>query len=108
MHSEKSRKGLTELKVISTPDTRICAVYKYEDDCIIITFELISDDAPNILSKDNLDATAYEVGGIKHYLMQNNDRWTVAWVEGSLECSIATSLKETVLRQIVDSIYYGG
>lgn len=55
--------------------------------------------------KDEESVSAYEAGGITHYLMSNNDTNTGAWMNGPFECSISGYVSQDVIREMVASIY---
>lgn len=47
-------------------------------------------------------------GGMEHYLFRGSDTfsdWSAAYYNGNIECILNTTLSESVLKQIIDSIY---
>lgn len=54
--------------------------------------------------KGKENAALYERNGIKHYVMENDERWTAAWIVGNAECAISANNKEVVYK-ILESIY---
>ena len=48
----------------------------------------------------------YLSGGIEHYIIRNTDTLTAAWYAGNIECSISTTLVESDLKRVIDSIYW--
>lgn len=54
--------------------------------------------------KGQENAALYERNGIKHYVMENDERWTAAWIVGNAECAISANNKEVVYK-ILESIY---
>lgn len=55
--------------------------------------------------KSNSSVEEYYVNNIPHYIMSNNERNTVAWRNGSVECSIQGFLSVDTLKQMINSIY---
>ena len=56
---------------------------------------------------DNEFSEPYEVDGIIHYIMSNNDTNSVAWVNGVVEGHIQGNLSVEDLKEMVNSIYQG-
>ena len=56
--------------------------------------------------RENVPET-YISGGFEHYIIRNTDTLTCAWYIGNLECSISTTLSESDLKRVIDSIYWG-
>ena len=59
----------------------------------------------NAFQKSDPDVDVYTVGGIDHYITDNKDFYSAAWVNGTMEgwLSVPNSRKE--LTKIIDSIY---
>ena len=57
--------------------------------------------------RDNEFSEPYEVDGIIHYIMSNNDTNSVAWVNGVVEGHIQGNLSVEDLKEMVNSIYQG-
>lgn len=68
--------------------------YWANDDLVSSTFE-----------KDNEAVQEYQKSGIIHYIMSNEDVKSVAWMNGTCECSMWGSLSTDDLQHIIDSIY---
>lgn len=97
---------LTELKVHETPGgNKVHARLVSGDNYIVISYKFYAEEAANKYAKDDADMEEYEIGGVKYYLMPNEEMWTAAWTVEKMECSIGTNLSEEVLRQILISIY---
>lgn len=63
-----------------------------------------------IYEKTTDDPIIYTAGGIEHHLFKGSDNlnmWSAAWYNGNIECAINTTLSESELKQIIDSIYEG-
>lgn len=58
-----------------------------------------------LFQKDEEDPILYDVGGIRHYIFMNNDKYCAAWVNGGYECGINGFDTEDEIRKVIDSIY---
>lgn len=61
-----------------------------------------------IYEKTEEEPVSYMAGGVEYYLFQGSDNlsaWSAACYNGSIECIFNTTLSESVLKQIIDSIY---
>ncbi len=47
----------------------------------------------------------YTVDNVDHYIVQNTDSIIAAWYVDDLECSINTTMSESALKRVIDSIY---
>lgn len=59
-------------------------------------------------AKDEEDAFIREISGIKHYVIQNEGKYVVAWVTDGTECSVIADCDRDTIMKIVDSVYTGG
>lgn len=55
--------------------------------------------------KDDSDIIYHEIGGVTHAIMRNNDRWSITWVNGNIECHLTIDCQEDVIYKILQSIY---
>lgn len=51
------------------------------------------------------DAILYEREGVKHYILENLERWTATWIVDNTECMICADSKEVVYKML-KSIYF--
>lgn len=56
-------------------------------------------------AKDRQNVNVFEVDGVEHYIVSNNDELSAAWKINNLECSVVTDCQEEVLYKILSSIY---
>jgi len=100
---------LKDLKILPMQEkTKISAYLFKGDNDIIISIELYEEKASNTYEKNDGDASEYEFGNVKHYIIANEDRYTAAWTVEDLECSVATDQSEEILYEILRSIYTEG
>lgn len=97
-----------ELKQLDTQyapnGATIFAGFSYTDGYIGFQF-CVYDELPDTeYQKGQENAILYERAEIKHYIMENKEKWTAAWVVGNAECTISVNNKE-VLYKIIKSIY---
>lgn len=59
----------------------------------------------SIYQKDANQLETYNVNGISHYIMKNNETHSVAWTNGNIEGHIQGLLSVDDLKKMVDSIY---
>ncbi len=96
---------LDQLNTQNTPNgTAIFAGFTCADDYIGIKIEMLDNDASSEYQKGEEDAILYEKAGVKHYIVTNNKRWTVAWIVDNAECTISVNNKENMY-SILKSIY---
>ncbi len=58
-----------------------------------------------VYQKNDHNVTKYDSGGIIHYLMENTETCSVAWLNGDIETLIQGNLTMGDLEKMVDSIY---
>lgn len=97
---------LTELRVAPAPGgNKIYARFVCGDEYILFSYEFHGEMATNKYAKDDAEVDIYESGGVRHFLMCNEERWVAAWTVDELECAIGTGIEREELCQIIDSIY---
>lgn len=86
------------------------ALYSGSGDFVSLTItEYVGNAENRICEKTAVSPEVYQAGEIEHYLFQNSDnlnQWSAVWYKGTLECVINTTLSESALKQVIDSIYY--
>lgn len=82
------------------------ALYSGKDSECVVRIKKYAEKLPDIgyeMSKDT--ERIYSAGGVKHYLVLNNDRITAVWENGTCYCSISGTISEEQMKKIIDSIY---
>ena len=102
---------LVELTVLPVPDETyelsIAAFYQNDSDTISIA---ILQHEPNgekysSYEKNSIDPDIYVISETEYYFFTNNNKETVAWDTGTLECTIHTTLSQEELQALVNSMY---
>lgn len=98
-----------ELSNIEQLDTRSkISIYAYlnsGDDEIVMVFDQMEIDFSPEYDKTEMPVVEYEVNGIAHYFVRNNDTWLVSWTRQNLKCSIYMDCQEDTLKEVIRSIY---
>lgn len=83
--------------------------YSYSKGSDVCSVSITQQDKPkqgNIYEKVPGDPEIYVVDNVDHYIIQNKNSLIAAWYVGNLECSINTTMSESELKRVIDSIYY--
>lgn len=84
-------------------------LYSNDSDSLSITvIDHIGNPQNKIYEKTADSPTVYHAGGIQHHLFESSDNLgslSAAWYNGNIECALNTTLPESELKQIIDSIY---
>lgn len=59
----------------------------------------------NTYEKTFQNPEIYVVDDIEHYIVDNSDTILAAWYVDNIECSINTTMSESDLKRVIDSIY---
>lgn len=97
---------LTEIKMMTLPEKE--KVYScFSDGARSIVLELsVFQNKPTIqYPKENGNVEKYELSGIMHYILPNEDTWVAIWAIDNLECSVSIDGQKEDLYSILDSIY---
>ena len=98
---------LRELKVADhRRSTKIYVQMNKDDQYIVITIEIYGNGSSNKYPKDEISAEEYEASGIKHYILQNEGKWTAVWNHENAECSVTVNEGKDTLCSLIDSIYW--
>lgn len=93
----------------SAQNVQFFALYSDGKDSIILSIiKHASAEEGKVYEKTGDSPTVYIAGGIEHHLFQCSDNftsWAAVWCNGTVECSINTTLTEDDLEKILDSIY---
>ena len=85
--------------------TNYNAIYQNGEKIISIYIVRRENPSARRLEKDENLVDRHEVGNTVHYIFQNNNRFTVAWYAGDLECSFQAEEPIDILKMMIDSIY---
>lgn len=96
---------LVDIKVTESPiQTFFYARYEYEEGEISITINNFLDTDPEKIEQSGDLEEVYITDGIEYYIFRNNECREVAWVYGSFECVISSTLSIEEIKAMVDSI----
>ena len=76
-----------------------------EEDIILQYREYAEKKLMNTFQKSDSDVEVYTVGGVDHYITDNKDFYSAAWVNGTIECWVSVPNSKKELTKIIDSIY---
>lgn len=97
---------LEECKIVETPTKKgLLASFILNGSEIVIKIDSCDIVISREYHKDNLDAENYEIEGIVHNIMMNENMWVVVWTNQNFECSIALNCQKDVIYKIIESIY---
>lgn len=94
----------------SRESIKIHATYENGERRIYFTAWLLyslEDVGRGMYEKDGNDVVLYEINGIEHYIMSNNDQATIVWVKNNLMCSLTGDIPIEHAEAIIKSIYEG-
>lgn len=82
------------------------AFYESEtESCTLYVTKVGNSPQGRIYEKDANSPEIYVAGNVEHYIIQNTDSIIAAWYVDDLECSINTTMPESELKRVIDSIY---
>ena len=100
---------MRSINIASTSDSiKFQAAYENGEKFFSLTvwqFKSAEEANNRTFEKDNSTVTVYELAGIEHYLMANNEQYRAAWTNNNLMCSISGDLTEAELKDMIISIY---
>lgn len=74
---------------------------------ITIAIEVYNENRTNQYTKDDTGVGKYELAGITHYVMTNDDSIQAVWVVDNLECMVLANCEEEIVYKILKSVYRG-
>lgn len=80
--------------------------YINDDSEIWVTIRKMKKPSPSVFEKDNNEVTAYEAGGVNHYIMTNIDLRLIVWTIQEYECNISGYFSLDDATKMIDSIYH--
>jgi len=92
-------------KMITPTCSKVNATFLNGEKAAVFELNIYADNIPREFHKNDETVGTYESYGIIHYIIRNNDLWTVVWTRDNLECYIVIACQEDVLYKILDSIY---
>lgn len=97
---------ITDLVVTESP-RKVVFVAKYSNKEKNLTIEIskLTDGTNGTYEKDNENTSLYEMSGIAHYIMSNNEQIVAVWKNANFECTIYGNVSENYLKKMIDSIY---
>lgn len=97
---------LAELKTLQVYDKiKVYACFMRNEESIAITYRISPKITEAQYEREKGSADYYDVDGVNHTLVHNNDVWTASWVNKPVECVIATNLEKEDLCKTIKSIY---
>lgn len=97
---------LAELTVEKTPVKQYVHARFLDDGSeFILQINMLNTEAQKVYFKNDVDIQKIEKGGMVHNLVRNMERWTVSWTKDNIECAFSIDCQESVLYEIIDSIY---
>ena len=82
------------------------AYYESGDNTCTLSVTKVTDPLEGLIYEKTLNSSEiYTVGSVNHYSVQNTDSIIVAWYVDDLECSINSTMPESDLKRVIDSIY---
>ena len=99
-----------EVSVVERSDgLRIASTYQVLDGEFMVRVMLYNDEVPveykGTYQKDDMPVNIYEVNGVAHYLMSNNETRMATWTNANVEVLIQGDLEFEDLEKMIDSIY---
>ena len=109
MHVPKIPEGFeaveSKLYIDSTNNIEFYARYMRNSNYITFNLTQFGGSSSRVYEKDGLEVEVYEYAGVTHYIFNNVTNITVAWCADDLECSIATDLTSTTVKELIQSMY---
>lgn len=82
------------------------AYYESGDNTCTLSVTKVTDPLEGLIYEKTLNSPEiYTVGSVNHYIVQNTDSIIVTWYVDDLECSINSTMPESDLKRVIDSIY---
>jgi hypothetical protein len=102
-------KLIDDVSVQEYPNFEMLEFFAYyesgEDSCTLYITKVGDSSQSRIYEKTSDSPKIYVAGDTEHYIIPNTDSTIAAWYVDDLECSINTTLSESELKRVIDSIY---
>ena len=96
---------LLDLKDSPMPGGRKVHVeFKNGSNSVLITYRISTDISPKV-EKEETGVEVFEAGEISHFIMDNDEYFSVTWSVDGVECLLNTNLAKEDLYTIIKSIY---
>lgn len=96
---------LLELQMSPAPGgTRVHGEFKNVSNSVLITYRISTDISPKV-EKEETGVEVFEAGEISHFILDNDEYFSVTWSVDGVECLLNTNLAKVDLYTIIKSIY---
>lgn len=82
-------------------------IYENAEHYMFFWYKQIDMENSNAVEKNNQAVASWDLGGIKHYQLVDNNIEKIVWTNGDFECLAQSSLEGEVFHQVIESIYGG-
>lgn len=97
---------LVECEKVSFPSkTGIHSRLTYLDKEVIFCVDIYNTDVSRIYQKNDGAMEKFEYGGVQHFVLNNNSKKSVVWLQNDMECLLVIDCQEKILEEILKSIY---
>lgn len=97
--------ALSDLKDSSAPGgIKVFGKFENGNDMILITYRITEETAAKF-EKEESTVEVFEFGDVEHFIVENNDNFSVTWIVGDVECVMNTNLPKEDIYSIIKSIY---
>lgn len=95
---------LSEMKELPiSGGTRVYGKFENGNNSVLITYRVFTDIFPKVEKKSGVEI--FDAGEIDHFIVENNDSFSVTWTVNGVECVINTDLSKEDLYRTIKSIY---
>ena len=96
---------LSDLKVSPAPGgIKMHGKFENGSDTILITYRISTDIAPKV-EKEETGVEVFETGEVSHFIVENNENFSVTWTVNGVECVMNTNIPKEYIYSIIKSIY---
>lgn len=100
---------LVELKLShKNQGSNVCAKFSNNNNVVLLTFWSLPQTILVQYEKDNADIEVFETAETQHFIISNDNYYSVIWVHDGVECHINAGLSKNELHRLIDSIYISG
>lgn len=78
--------------------------FENDNDTILITYRM-TEEASAKFEKENSAVKVFEAGEVSHFIVENNDNFSVTWTVDGVECVMNTNIPKERIYLIIKSIY---
>ena len=96
---------LSELKNSTIPGGgKVFGKLENGNDAILITYRISTDISPKV-EKEETGVEVFEAGEVSHFMVENNNNFSVTWTVNGVECVINADIQKEDIYSIIMSIY---